>query len=325
MRTLLIVGLLVASLAASGCAGEAPKAASVRTLDARPLLQPGKGAIEGYVVDEALDGLAGARVRIEGLGLELRTNDVGYYYAGPIALGQYQVRASHGGFVAHAVTTRVQSAEVALVVFVLRPVFAAGVYEVKSIQEGFVACAMAVASSGTAALNGAIAPIELDCGLPDMRKGGGSGTSDGPVEAEDRSVQRWVLDEPSAVWRSALMQTRWSSGHELARQLRAEIAVEGCTDDARRFARSTGASPIVQNLTQQTVRLVLERAEGSTCTVPGERCDEESCVLSSRLRPTPSGVGQSVLRMGAAVQQAYEQELTAVFGVVPETEGQTLK
>jgi hypothetical protein len=170
-----------------------------------------------------------------------------------------------------------------------------------------------------------LSAVELECGVP---RTGGANAVQGralPIEAQDRSVQRWQLDQPMAAWTSASLLTRWTASHDLVRIFWTDFGVDGCTDPERTFGRLTGTSPLRQPVSADQLAKVLLATEGTTCGSPGERCDAESCVLFSRVRPAPHALGHALVRAGAALQQAFEQELSATFKPVPDAEGQTLK
>jgi len=116
-----------------------------------------------------------------------------------------------------------------------------------------------------------LSPFEMDCSPPPMRSGAQDGErAQEPVEAQDRSQRRWVLDAPSAAWTAGNLTTKWIGSHELVRELSVEFGVDGCTDPALRFGRLSGPSPILQAVLEPQVQSVLAHAEGSTCADPGE-------------------------------------------------------
>lgn len=144
MHRAALPALLAAALLLAGCSDQAPEAADTPAAFEDLDVSSGKGVLRGLVVTPAVVPVAGATVRLAGLGLEQVTDGDGAFVFGELDPGTYFVQASKPGWteVQQSADVLAGVADPPIVKVVIEKVPGAQPRAVTLQLDGFLACSV---------------------------------------------------------------------------------------------------------------------------------------------------------------------------------------
>lgn len=299
----------------SGCAGDAAPKQAVTSVKSAPepvvRLPAGASAVEGYVIDDEMAPVFGAKVSVNGLPLATLSRVDGRFFLGPMTPGSYHVSAEHEGYKAAGRVFQAKADETLLIALVLYPLPSPEAYETVSSQKGIVACGAAakVTANGLAALYQD--DLYQDCSV----RSGSAIATNRPIGSEvnlnDRSGLTWAARD-TAAWDMASLEVRWAHGSGLSQRLSASVSGP-CGTKMVELLSGSGVSPLKVTRSESGVKSFLKDSGETACSTP-VACDGSGCSLVSIVRAAPSVQGGSS-GAGLAVQQAFEATLVLGYNL----------
>lgn len=304
MRSVPLLGALVASLAFAGCAtgsdsGEALAVGAGDLTD--PRFDDSSGAIDGVVTDEALAPLSGAVVRLEGGSAEFTTGADGRFVFSYVPPGPARLSASLLGYEDGFVGVSVSAGAVTRASLRLVALPSAEAFHATQRSDGRMLCA-ADTKPQRFVLN--------FCGSLMFV----------PVESGEKSFGKYPLAEPGVSKLMTLVfETTWAATQATGRGLDVYWeAFQEITDPTtfpegapRRFARVNGTSPLWAMANETVIDEILSADPPSLHCHAGERC-----TVMSRTFPRATTLGaSSPVDAALYLDQRFTHYLTEFHGL----------